>query len=163
MTKKSDGLLQRPQLLALVVCRVLIGWHFLYEGFVKILNPNWSAKIFLLDSQGWFKSWFIWMANNEMILQSLDFLNQWGLVFIGASLILGLFSRMASIAGAVVLALYYLSHPPLIGVEYMLPSEGSYLIVNKNLIEMAMLIVLALIPTSQRIGLDRLICNSRKK
>ncbi len=103
------------------------------------------------------------MANTEGVLQTVDFLNQWGLVLIGASLILGLFSRIATVAGAIVLALFYLSHPPLIGVEYMLPSEGSYMIVNKNLIEMFMLIVLALIPTSQYIGLDRLIFRSRRK
>ncbi len=163
MTKSSDKSLKTPQLLALVLCRVLIGWHFLYEGFIKVLNPEWSAKIFLLDSQGPFKSWFLWMANNEGVLQTVDFLNQWGLVLIGASLILGLFSRVATLAGALVLALFYLSHPPLIGVEYMLPSEGSYLIVNKNLIEMSFLIVLALIPTSQYIGLDRLIFRSRRK
>lgn len=163
MNKRADITLKTPQLLALVACRVLIGWHFLYEGFVKILNENWSAKIFLLDSQGVFKSWFFWMANTDSVLQTVDFINQWGLVLIGISLILGLFSRIASIAGAALLALFYLSHPPLIGVEYMLPSEGSYLIVNKNLIEMSMLIVLALFPTSRRIGLDRLICNTRKK
>lgn len=163
MTKRTDKSLKTPQLLALVLCRVLIGWHFLYEGFVKILNPDWSAKIFLLDSQGMFKSWFFWMANTEGVLQTVDFLNQWGLLLIGVSLILGLFSRTASIAGAAVLAMFYLSHPPLIGTEYMLPSEGSYLIVNKNLIEMSMLIVLALFPTSNRIGLDRLIFRTRKK
>lgn len=163
MAKRADRTLKTPQLLALVACRVLIGWHFLYEGFVKVLNPDWSAKIFLLDSQGMFKSWFLWMANTEGVLQTVDFLNQWGLVLIGASLILGLFSRMATVAGALVLALFYLSHPPLIGVEYMMPSEGSYLIVNKNLIEMSVLIVLALIPTSQYIGIDRLIFRSRRK
>lgn len=142
---------------------MLIGWHFLYEGFVKVLNPNWTAKLFLLDSQGMFKSWFFWMANTEGVLQTVDFLNQWGLVLIGLSLMLGLFSRIAAVAGVLVLALFYISHPPLIGVEYMLPSEGSYLIVNKNLIEMCMLIVLVLIPTSQYIGLDRLIFRSRRK
>lgn len=163
MTKKTSYTLKTSQLLALVACRVLIGWHFLYEGWVKVLNPDWSARIFLLDSQGMFKSWFFWMGNTDGVLQTVDFLNQWGLVLIGLSLILGLFSRTAAIVGAAVLGLFYLSHPPLIGLEYMLPSEGSNLIVNKNLIEMFMLIVLALIPTSKYIGIDRLVFSKKQK
>ena len=163
MTKKTSYTLKTSQLLALVACRVLIGWHFLYEGWVKVLNPDWSARIFLLDSQGMFKSWFFWMGNTDGVLQTVDFLNQWGLVLIGLSLILGLFSRTGAIFGAAVLGLFYLSHPPLIGLEYMLPSEGSNLIVNKNLIEMFMLIVLALIPTSKYIGIDRLVFSKKQK
>src|SRR5262245_57658819 len=26
----------------LIVLRTLIGWHFLYEGYFKLLNPAWS-------------------------------------------------------------------------------------------------------------------------
>jgi thiosulfate dehydrogenase [quinone] large subunit len=36
-----------------------------------------------------------------------------------------------------------------------MPSEGSYLIINKNLIEAAALVVLALFPTSNVVGLDQ--------
>ncbi|MGH7454304.1 MAG: DoxX subfamily, partial [bacterium] len=43
---------------------------------------------------------------------------------------------------------------PLVGLTYSIPTEGSYLLVNKNLIEMAALIVLALFPTGTIIGLD---------
>ncbi|WP_262487011.1 hypothetical protein [Geofilum rubicundum] len=35
--------LSSTQLTLLVITRVLIGWHFLYEGVSKIANPNWSA------------------------------------------------------------------------------------------------------------------------
>jgi thiosulfate dehydrogenase [quinone] large subunit len=28
---------------ALVILRLAIGWHFLYEGISKLLNPNWSS------------------------------------------------------------------------------------------------------------------------
>jgi len=147
----------KAQLWALVLCRVLIGWHFLYEGCTKLMNPDWSARGFLLDSKGVFEAWFYWMANSEDVLQTVNFLNQWGLVLIGLTLMTGLFSRWASIAGIVMLALFYLSHPPFIGVEYALPSEGSYLVVNKNLIELSALSILMLFPTSQIIGIDRLI------
>ena len=42
------------QLFWLVALRVLIGWHFLYEGLVKVVNPNWSSAGYLMDSQGFF-------------------------------------------------------------------------------------------------------------
>ncbi|MBI9061254.1 MAG: DoxX family membrane protein [Marinilabiliaceae bacterium] len=147
----------KAQLLALVACRVLVGWHFLYEGCTKLMNPDWSARGFLLDSNGICKSWFYWMANTEDVLQTVNFLNQWGLILIGLALMLGLFSRFATIGGIIMLALFYLSHPPLIGVDYAMPSEGSYLIVNKNLIELSALIILFLFPTSRMIGVDRLV------
>ena len=31
------------QTTALVVLRVLIGWHFLYEGLAKLGNPYWTS------------------------------------------------------------------------------------------------------------------------
>jgi thiosulfate dehydrogenase [quinone] large subunit len=147
----------KVQLGSLVFLRLIIGWHFLYEGLVKLMNPFWSASSFLLDSQGFLKTFFEWMANTEAVLNTVNFMNVWGLILIGLGLILGFFSRWAAIGGIVMLIFFYLSHPPFIGAEYLMPSEGSYLIVNKNLIELAALIVLLIFPTSQRIGLDRLI------
>ena len=73
---------------------------------------------------------------------------------------LGVFSRYACVGGMVLISLYYLFSPPLIlGSEYSRPGEGSYLIVNKNLIEIFALYILYLFPTSHRIGLDRLLQN----
>ena len=31
------------QFYGLVVLRVLIGWHFLYEGVSKLINPYWRS------------------------------------------------------------------------------------------------------------------------
>jgi thiosulfate dehydrogenase [quinone] large subunit len=42
-------------------------------------------------------------------------------------------------------------------------AEGNYLIVNKTLIEIAALIVVYLFPTSQMIGLDRLIYGHKEE
>ena len=84
----------------------------------------------------------------------------WGLTLVGASLVLGLFSKYGSIAGMVFISLYYLFAPPLLGLEYGRPNEGSYLIVNKNIIEACALWVLYCFPTSQVIGLDRFLSKS---
>ncbi len=147
----------KAQLFWLVTLRVLIGWHFLYEGLVKLVNPNWSSVGFLLDSEGIFKGVFHSLAADPGILNATDFLNIWGLIAIGVSLIIGLFSKWATIAGIVLLSFYYLSHPPFVGLIYDMPMEGSYLAVNKILIELVALIVLMLFPTSKQVGLDRFI------
>jgi thiosulfate dehydrogenase [quinone] large subunit len=141
----------------LVILRVLIGWHLLYEGIVKLWNPGWSAGGYLMDSKGFFAEYFYKMAANPDTLAVIDFLNVWGLILIGAALILGIFTRLALIGGIVLLSLYYLSHPPLIGVQYALPSEGSYLLVNKNLIEIFAMAVLLVFPTGKIAGLDSII------
>ena len=150
------------QLFWLTALRVLIGWHFLYEGMVKLVNPNWSSVGYLIDSEGFMSNFFTWLASDPVSLQIVDFLNVWGLILIGLSLILGLLEKPAIWGGIIMLALYYLSHPPFIGMKYGLPTEGSYLIVNKVLIEMVAMAVLLVFPGSRRIGLDRLIFKSKK-
>lgn len=151
------------QLISLVTLRVFIGWHFLYEGLVKAVNPNWSSVGYLMDSMGFLSGFFHSLAANRTILSVVDFLNIWGLIAIGLGLILGLFSRVALWCGIVLLTFYYLSHPPFIGLKFNLPMEGSYLIVNKNLIEIAAMVVLLLFPTSRMIGIDRLVFKEKNK
>ena len=90
-------------------------------------------------------------------INNIRLYNVWGLTIIGFCLMLGLFSRYACIGGMVLISLYYLFSPPLLGLEYSRPREGSYLIVNKNLIEIFALYILFLFPTSDKIGIDRLI------
>ena len=143
-----------PQLIALVLLRILIGWHFLYEGITKVMNPNWSSASYLLESKWIFSDFFLAIVANPTALRIVDLLNEWGLIAIGAGLIAGAFTQIATIAGILLLFLYYISTPPLVGLSYTIPAEGSYLIVNKNLIEMAALVVLALFPTGRIIGLD---------
>jgi len=78
-------------------------------------------------------------------------------------LILGLFTRAAAISGAILLFVYYLNNPPLIGLEYSVPSEGNYLIVSKTLIESMALVVLALFPSGYFAGLDILVARFRDR
>jgi thiosulfate dehydrogenase [quinone] large subunit len=150
------------QLSALVALRMLIGWHFLYEGVAKLSNPYWTSAGYLQESQGWFAEWFVDLANNSAALAVVDNLNQWGLVLIGLALLVGTFTRIAAVSGVVLLALYYLAAPPLPTLEYAIPAEGAYLIVNKVLIELAALLVILGFPTAHRVGLDRLLFRNRR-
>ncbi|MEE4114719.1 MAG: DoxX family membrane protein [Marinilabiliaceae bacterium] len=157
MNIESKNGISGAGLWGLLILRILIGWHFLYEGMVKLVNPDWSSVGFLLDSQGLFSKVFISMASNPGLLRIIDLLNTWGLILVGLALILGVLNRVATWGGIALLALYFLSHPPMVGLKFSAPSEGSYLWVNKNLIEMAALYVIYLFPTSHLIGIDRLI------
>jgi thiosulfate dehydrogenase (quinone) large subunit len=149
------------QQITLVLLRFLIGWHILYEGISKLITPNWSSLSFLKESK-WILSGFSkWVISNDSILNAVDFLNTWGLIAIGVGLILGLFTRIAAISGAILLFMYYLNNPPLIGLEYSVPMEGSYLIVSKTLIEAVALVVLAVFPSGCILGLDMLLTRSK--
>ena len=97
----------------------------------------------------------------QFLLSFVDTLNMWGLTLIGLSLMFGLMSRWGSIVGACLLVVYYLFHPPLVGLEYSKPPEGSYLLVDKNLVEACALFVLAMFPTSHITGLDRFLSKDK--
>ena len=85
------------------------------------------------------------------------------MICIGLGLILGLFTRTAAIAGALLIGLYYLFNPPFVGITMAVPMEGNYLIVNKNLIEAVMLLLLAASPAARSYGLDSLFANRKGK
>ncbi|MDZ7724906.1 MAG: DoxX family membrane protein [candidate division KSB1 bacterium] len=154
--------LSKLQIGALVVMRVAIGWHFLYEGLAKLINPDWTAAGFLSQSKWIFAPLFQWIADTPSVLAVVDQLNTWGLILIGLGLMLGALERIAAVAGVLLLLLYYLSNPPLPGLFYTLPQEGNYLIINKTFVEMTALFVISMLPTSRVIGLDRLVFRSRK-
>jgi thiosulfate dehydrogenase [quinone] large subunit len=149
--------LSRPQMGAIVVLRVLIGWHFLYEGLSKLTTPGWSASGFLLQSRGPFASLFRGMAADPNLLGAVNQLNMWGLTAIGLGLVLGCFTRLASAAGMLVLLLFYFCNPPFAGYFYSVPTEGSYLVVNKNLVEAAALLVVLTTGSGRAAGLDGII------
>lgn len=161
MNKGSGYAYTNGQLSWLVVLRILIGWFFLYEGLAKILSPNWTSYGYLMDSKGILSPLFTMIAENPTMMGVTDFINIYGLTIIGLLLILGLFERVGYLGAAILLLLYYLSHPPMLNVEYMLPSEGTTLWVNKNLVMLVTVVVLYFFPTSKIIGLDRAFLKDR--
>jgi thiosulfate dehydrogenase [quinone] large subunit len=151
------------QLTALVALRFAIGWHFFYEGVAKAANAYWTSAGFLDQSQGFLSGWFVNLASNPATLAVVDFLNVWGLILIGLGLMLGGLTRTATFFGIVMLALYYLATPPWPGLVYTIPAEGSYLIINKTLIELFGLLVTLLFPTGHIVGVDRLVRLARAR
>lgn len=72
---------------------MVIGWHFLYEGLIKLLAENWSAESFLNNAQGFLSGFYHWLAMSPERLTVIDFLNVWGLILIGLALSLGVLTR----------------------------------------------------------------------
>ncbi len=166
MTLLKKNMTYSPlQISLLLLLRLAIGWHFLYEGIAKLYIPNWSSASYLESSPWFLRDFFQWILANPAVLKAVDLMNIWGLICIGLGLILGLFTRLAGFFGILLLALYYIAQPPLISLDPAVPAEGHYLFVNKNLIEIFALLVLACFPTGKIIGLDRLffIWKNRKR
>ena len=154
---KETKALSNFQHIILVILRMMIGWQLLYEGFIKVMDPTWSSAGFLKGTTGLLSGFFVWISSNQTLLSVVDLLNEWGLFLIGFCLILGLFSRISSLLGAVLLFLYYIGNPPLPGLESsMLVDGGNSLIINKTLIESVTLLFLYVFPTGKIAGLDML-------
>lgn len=147
----------------LTLLRILVGWHFLYEGIIKLLNPAWSAKMYLMGSQWIFSGLFHQMASSETTMRIVDLLNIWGLILIGLSLFLGLFVRWTSLMGSVMLLFYFVAYPPIAGHTFGTVTEGSYLWVNKTLIELFVLLAFVILPGQYFFGADRWIKRWREE
>ena len=143
------------QKIFLTFLRVIVGWHFLYEGYVKLSSDGWSAAGYLRAAPGPFGAMFEWMASSAAMMTVIDGVMAWGLTLAGIALILGLFTRVGLTIAGIFLLLFYLSNPPWVGVQFM-PGEGSYLIVNKNLVELAAVLVLLVFPSGSIWGFDSL-------
>ena len=145
---------------SLVLLRILIGWHFLYEGIIKAYNPSWTSKSYLF-SASILKPFFAWIAAPSRI-SVIDTLNIVGLIAVGVSLLIGMKVRWGCIGGILLLLLYYLAHPPFPSLPQG-PSEGSYWIVNKNLVEMAALFVIYEFPLISVFGIENLFFKHKAK
>ncbi len=149
--------LSRSPMIAITVLRVLVGWHFMYEGIAKMTSSSWSAAGYLRQARGPASGIFKWLAAQPNLLAYADQITMWGLTIVGLLLILGLFTRLSALAAIGFLVMFYAANPPFVGYFYSLPSEGSYLIVNKNLVELGALIVIIVTGSGRFAGLDRIV------
>jgi len=136
--------------------RIAIGWHFLYEGIAKIFTPNWSSASYLLNSSGPLEGFLKLMAENQFLVYLVDYSIIFGLILIGFALFVGLSTRVAALAGAALLFLFYASNPPFSANPIGYGVEGHYLIVNKNLVELLTLLVLAFLPKASFFSVENI-------
>jgi thiosulfate dehydrogenase (quinone) large subunit len=157
--------LNGTQQTALVALRTLVGWHFLYEGLFKVWAPAWSragaplppwtSAGYLNAATGPLADAFHGLAGSRLV-PVIDMLIPIALLLVGLSLMLGLFTRLGALGALVLLGLFYLSSIPTAGV-HQTGAEGAYLLVNKNLVEMAAALVLLVFDTGRIAGLDLLL------
>lgn len=119
--------------------RVAIGWHFLYEGISKLFIENWTSQGYLSNTSGFLSGFYHWLAGGETLVKVVDVLNIYGLILIGLALFLGIFIRIASVGGILLLALYYFAYPPF-GTSLFGGTEGHFYIVDRNFIEVFLLL-----------------------
>ncbi len=154
----------RLEAVALVLLRTLIGWHFLYEGYYKLATPGWSRAGAPLAS--WSAAGYLKAATGPLagafhaIAQSpmagwVDTLVPVGLVLVGLSLLLGLFTQVGLWGALAFLTLFYVSAIPTEGIPRPW-NEGTYLVVSKNLVEWAAVLALITCRTGRIAGLDLL-------
>jgi uncharacterized membrane protein YphA (DoxX/SURF4 family) len=136
--------------------RVLIGWQFLYEGIAKLLVDSWSSAPYLSASRWIFAPLFHAIADSSSATAVIDFINIWGMILVGLGLLTGLFVKWASTGGALMLFFFFTAYPPIPGYMYGVPAEGSYLWVNRNLIELFVLVTFIFLSPMKHYGLDRL-------
>jgi thiosulfate dehydrogenase [quinone] large subunit len=150
---------------ALILLRLLVGWHFLYEGLVKAILPawsragqpiaSWSAWGYIHSGSGPVAAFLEKMVAVPGAGPWIDRLVIAALILVGLSLLLGLFTQAGCWGALLLLALFYLVAIPTQGVAVP-GAEGSYLLVNKNLVEAAAVLVLLVFRTGRIAGLDLL-------
>lgn len=144
----------------LVVLRFALGWHFFYQGFGKLVAPYWSAEGYLKASWGPFAK----MAESPTLLLIADYTTMWGLVLLGLCMMIGFFSRLSALAGAGLLIMIYAAIPPLDYTGFVISTaQGTELYVDKTLIEIIALIVVASFRTGHILGLDIMVDYWRKR
>ena len=130
--------------LAVTLLRMLIGWHFLYEGIWKLIQPGgWSSAGYLRMSSWFAAPVFRMIADTPWLLRIVDLINMWGLTLIGLALVVGILVRPAAAAGILLLAFYYVAQPPFLSAY----SEGHFLFIDRNVVEAVALLAVMLVPS----------------
>jgi uncharacterized membrane protein YphA (DoxX/SURF4 family) len=130
--------------MVVTLLRMLIGWHFLYEGLFKLLQTGgWSSAGYLRMSKWFAAPLFHKIADTPWLLDTVDKMNMCGQVAIGVALIIGLLVRPAAFFGIVLLAFYYIAQPPFLVAS----ADGHFLWVDRNLVEAVALLVVLMLPS----------------
>jgi thiosulfate dehydrogenase [quinone] large subunit len=154
---RPDALTAWQQFL-LVLFRFSVGWHIFYQGLGKLQSAHWTSESYLRSAMGPLGWVFQKMAEQTALLRLADQGTMWGLLILGLLLMIGLFTRTASLLAMALLLLFYLAQPPLpvYGFAVRTP-DGTELYVNKILIEIMALLVTLSFDTGRISGLDMIV------
>ena len=134
------------QKISLFFLRISLGWMFFWAGITKVLDPTWSSVGYLQGAKTF--TGFYQLLTAPSLLPLVNFMNEWGLTFLGVALIFGAFVRLSSILGAVLMLLYYF---PILQFPY--PNPHSFL-VDEHIIFIFSLLVLTGLRAGRVWGLE---------
>ncbi|MDP3779127.1 MAG: DoxX family protein [bacterium] len=137
----------RSQKFFLFLLRISMGWMMFYAGIAKVINPNWSAAGYLMNAKS-FIGVYQWFASPG-ILPFTNFMNEWGLMFLGVSLILGIGVRLSSVLGAALMMLYYFAI-----LQFPHPNANAY-IVDEHVIYACVLLFFVSMKAGRIWGLEK--------
>ena len=132
-----------------MLLRISLGWLFFYSGITKVFDPSWSVQSYIEGAKS-FTFFYQWLAGSD-ILPLVDILNKWGQTFLGLSLIFGLFVRLASYLGIVLMLLYYL-----VILDFPYPNKNSFL-VDQHVIYSIALLILSAFQAGRYFGFDGMV------
>ncbi len=135
------------QKLFLFLLRIALGWVFFYAGITKLMNPSWSAEGYLKGAKT-FGDFYAWLLQPQT-LPIINFVNEWGLTLLGVSLIFGVFVRLSSVFGAILMLLYYF---PVLTFPYI---KTTAFLVDEHIIYALVLLFFASIRAGRVWGLER--------
>jgi len=138
--------MSKLQKASLFLLRVSLGWLFFYAGLTKLIDPKWSAASTIAGAKV-FLPFYHWLLTPG-VLPIVNLLNEWGLLLLGVSLILGIFVRPAALLGALLMVLYYFAQG-----TFPYPDAYSYL-VDEHVIYTFVLIYFFAIRAGKTWGLD---------
>ena len=138
--------MERFQQISIFLLRISLGWMYFWAGITKVFNPEWSAAGYLQKAKT-FPEFFQWLTTRSL-LPSVNFLNEWGLTLLGVALILGVFVRVSSSLGMMLMLLYYL---PIL--QFPHPNPNSFL-VDQHIIFIVALLVLISFRAGRTWGLE---------
>ena len=134
------------QKVSLFLLRISLGWLYFYAGITKVINPEWSAAGYLKGAKT-FAGFYQWLAGSD-ILPAVNFINEWGLLLLCISLILGIAVRLSSMLGVALMLLYYI---PILDFPY--PNPNSFL-VDQHIIFILVLILFVNLRAGRIWGLE---------
>jgi len=87
-----------------------------YAGLIKIIDPSWSAAGYLQNAKTFAGLYHILL--NPTVLPIINLLNEWALLLLGVSMILGVAVRLSGTLGAILMVFYYF---PVLNFPYIAP------------------------------------------
>lgn len=127
--------------------RISLGILFFYAGITKVVNPNWSAAGYLKGAKTLPELYNFFLQPS--VLPVVNFVNEWGLTLLGVSLLLGIFVRLSSKLGVLLMLLYYI---PILEFPYI--GTHSFL-VDEHIIYIFSLLVVGSAKAGRFLGLEK--------